>query len=169
MKNLLFIMGVCGLVLAVAADKSFSSDKSYTQKGIAKTFSQQGVLNASEVSQLLIGKTMNVLSEKTDKDTGKHMKYKAYVSELGAWLVVFESGARETRTWSVKDDGALCTKRTMGRHTNLVNCGYIVPKGNGVYKMYEVKHVYKKNGRVVGGKHVKQLVTFFNFKKGNRL
>gem|GEM_PF-5677148 len=37
------------------------------QKGIARTFSQKRVLNASEVSQLFIDKTMNVLSEKTKK------------------------------------------------------------------------------------------------------
>ncbi len=169
MKNFFFILVICCSILTVAADKSFSSDKAYTQKGIAKTFSQKKVLNAAEVSQLFVDKTMNVLSEKTDKDTGKHVTYKAYVSEMGALPVVFESGARETRTWSVKDDGALCIRRTMKRHTGGVICGYIVPEGNGVYKMYEAKHVYEKSGRVVGGKHIKQLLTFSSFKKGNTL
>lgn len=83
--------------------------------------------------------------------------------------VVFESGARETRTWSIKADGALRIRKSMGRHRRSAICGYIVPEGNGVYKMYKVKHVYEKNGRVVGGKHIKQLLTFSNLRKGNQL
>lgn len=169
MKNFFFILVICFSILTVTADKSFSSDKAYMQKGIARTFSQKRVLNASEVSQLFVGKTMNVLSEKTNKKTRKHLKYKAYVSELGALPVVFESGARESRIWSVKADGALCIKRSIGRHRGGVICGYIVPEGNGVYKMYKAKHVYEKNGRVVGGRHIKQLLTFSNFKNGNTL
>lgn len=169
MKNLFFILLICCSILTVAIGESFSSDKAYTQKGIARTFSEKKVLSASEVSQLVVGKTMAVLSEKTDKNTGKHEKYKGYVSEMGGFLVAFENGARETRTWSVKADGALCIMRSLGRHSRSTTCGYIVSEGGGVYKMYEAKHVYEKKGRVVGGEHIKQLLTFSNLKNGNTL
>ncbi|MBL4901890.1 MAG: hypothetical protein JKY62_04505 [Desulfocapsa sp.] len=169
MRNLFFILVICSTVLAVTAAKSFSSDKAYTQKGIARTFSQNKVLNASEVAELFADKTMNVISEKTAKDTGTHVQYKAYFSDMGLILVVFGSGARETRMWSVKEDGALCIKRNMGRHTGGVTCGYIVPTGNGEYKMYKAKRVSTKKNRVIGGKQIRQLSTFSNFKKGNTL
>ena len=169
MRNFFFILVISCFIFTVAVDKSFSSDKAYTQKGIAKTFSQKRVLTASEVSTLFIDRTMNVLSEKTDKKTREHLKFKAYVSEMGAMPVVFESGARETRTWSIKADGAFCLRKTKGRHTGSVICGYIVPDGDGVYKMYKAKHVYEKNGRVVGGRHIEQLLTFSNLNKGNTL
>ncbi len=154
MKNLFFILIICCSFI------SFPADKSYAQKK---------VLNAAEVSRLFVDKTMNVLGENVDKKTGEQWKYKAYASEMGGLLVIFESGARQTRSWSVSDDGAFCIGTVMGRSTGGATCGYIVPQGNGVYKMYKARHVYEKDGRVVGAKQTKLLVTFSNFKKGNSL
>ncbi len=170
MKNFFFILVICCSILTVTAEKSFSSHKAYTQKGIARTFSQKKILNAAEVSRLFNDKTVNVLSEKTEKKTRKHVKYRAYFSEMGTLLVVFENGAREPRTWSVKADGALCLRRIKRIHGGGgLFCGYVVPEGKGIYKMYKAKHVNVKDGRVIGGRHIKQLVTFSNFKKGNTL
>lgn len=154
MKNFLFILILCCSII------SFSAGRIYAQKR---------VLNASEVSELFVDKTMNVVGEDTDKRTGEHWKYRAYTSPMGGLLVVFESGARQTRTWSVRDDGAFCIGKVMGRRTGGATCGYIVPQANGVYRMYKAKHVYEKDGRVVGGKQIKLLVTFSNLKKGNNL
>ncbi len=154
MKNFFFILVICCAVL------SFSADKSCAQKK---------VLNAAEVSQLFVDKTMYVVGEERDKKTGDNWKYKAYTSEMGGLLVIFESGARQNRTWSVQDDGAFCIGRDMGRLTGGATCGYIVPEGNGVYKMYKAKHVWEKNGRVIGGQQIKLLVTFSNMTKGNNL
>ncbi len=153
-EELFFLLVICCTVI------SFSADKSYAQKI---------VLNAAEVSQLFVNKTMNVVGDKTDKRTGDNWKYKAYTSEMGGLLVIFESGARQNRTWSVQDDGAFCIGRDMGRRTGGSTCGYIVPEGNGVYKMYKAKHVWERDGRVVGGKQIKLLVTFSNLQEGNKL
>jgi len=169
MKKFFFILLISCSIFTVAAEKSFSSDKAYTQKGVASTFSRKTILNATEVSRLFNDRTVTVLSEKTEKNTGKHLKYKAYFSGMGALLVVFENGAREPRTWSVKADGALCLRRTQRTHRGGVSCGYIVSEGNGVYKMYKVKHVKIKGGRVVGGRNIKQLLTFSKFKKGRTI
>jgi hypothetical protein len=154
MKNFFFILVICCSII------SFSADSSNAQKK---------VLNASEVSRLFVDKTMNVVGENIDKKSGKPWKYRAYTSEMGGLLVIFESGARQNRTWSVRDDGSFCIGRDMGRRTGGATCGYIVPEGNGVYKMYKAKHVWERDGRVVGGKQIKLLVTFSNLKQGNSL
>lgn len=154
MKHFFFILVICCAII------SFHSDNVYAQKK---------VLNASEVSQLFVNKSMNIVGMEKDKNTGKPRTAKAYASEMGGLLVVWDSGGRQTRSWSVSDDGAFCIGKAMGRRTGGMSCGYVVPEGNGVYKMYKAKHVYTKDGRVVGGKQVKLMMTFSNLQKGNTL
>lgn len=152
MKNLICTFITCCLILSVC---------------VATGYAQKRALDASEVSQLFLGNSVDIVGENIDKRTGEPWKYRAYASDLGVLLVVFESGARQTRSWSVSEDGAFCFGKPLERHKGGTTCGYIVPQEGGVYKMYKAKHLYHKDGKVVGGKQVKLLVTFSNFQKGN--
>ena len=168
MKNFFLILVACCSLITFSADNSFSAHTNPTKKELTRTFVQKGVLSNSEVVQLFSDNTVDVLSEKTDRKTGKHIQYQAYVSKTGDYKIVFKSGVKQTRQWAVKNDGALCITRVIGTERSGL-CGYIIPEGNGTYKMYKARHKYIKNGQIVGARQIKVLATFSNFEKGNTL
>jgi len=168
MKNLLLILVACCSLITFLSDNGFSAHTNTTKKELAKTFLQKGVMSNSEVVQLFLDNTVTVLSEKMDKKTGKHIQYQAYVSKTGDYQIIFKNGVKQTRQWAVKDDGAFCITRVIGTERSGL-CGYIIPEGNGRYKMYKTRNKYIKNGQIVGARQIKVLATFSNFKKGDAL
>ena len=154
MKNLFTILLLGCTVFALTANNAHAQKK---------------FLNAAEVSSLFTDKTMKVRDENRGSKRKNPETYSAYSSEMGGMLAKFDNGSRKTWSWSVDDEGELCIRRTARRHSSGLTCGFIYKENNGVYKMYNAKHAYKQNGKMVEGKHIELIATFSSFKKGNVL
>jgi len=145
---------------------------------ISLTFTTQAAakeifLTAKQITKFLAGYTMQVTETKPDKDTGKEISYLAYFGEMGAVRTKHPSGAAGNYGWSLKDNGAVCFKNNERLRRRGASCGFMAYEGDGVINFYKSnpnpKRTYTKDGKVVGLKKGKHVITITNIRKGNLL
>ena len=132
-------------------------------------FAKDGiVLNANEVSRLLVGNTVTITLAKADKKTGKKDSFRAFISHGGVVHTAHKTGATRHYSWAIRDDGSFCLKNTMRRKGG-ASCGFFYREKPGLYELYKVKGAASKGGRVVAVKRAKLQLTVTNISKGERL
>jgi hypothetical protein len=147
------------LLIAAAITLTFSS----------QIFAKEAILDASQVSRLIAGRTMIVQEVKPKKKETEIKTYKAYFSDMGSIRAIQADGSSQTYTWSIKSDGALCIQNNNRLRRRGANCGYIVSDYTGVYYLYKAKGTYEKDGKVIGARRSEHIMTISNLQEGNQL
>jgi len=132
-------------------------------------FAKDGiVLNAKEVSRLLVGNTVTITIAKADKKTGEKDSFRAFISHAGVVHTAHKTGATRHYSWAIRDDGSFCLKNNMRRKGG-ASCGFFYREKPGLYELYKVKGAASKGGRVVAVKRAKLQLTVTNITKGEKL
>jgi len=132
-------------------------------------FAKSGiVLNANEVSRLLVGNTVTITIAKAEKKTGKKDSFRAFISRGGVVRTAHGTGAVKHYSWAIRDDGSFCLKNNMRRKGG-ASCGFFYREKPGFYELYKVKGAASKGGRVVAVKRAKLQLTVTNITKGEKL
>ena len=142
--------------------------------GTFATFSSaqsSSVLTAQQVAQLFSGRTAIVTDPVPDKSTGRNHSVKVHFSQDGFASVLNEEavGPAKGRIWSLTEEGQFCFSYKLMARSGRVGrtCGFIAPRGSGVYDMYQLsggpKDKADRNRKIVGGKGSKHILTFSNF------
>lgn len=126
------------------------------------------ILSPAEITQLFTDKTMTaVVMGRRGNDREK--PFKVFTSAMGAVRTLSETGAVDSRSWSVTDKGQMCFSSSFSNRKGGGTCGYIVADGSGAYRMYDTKKLQERGGVVAGAKKNDLILVFSEFVAGNIL
>lgn len=152
MKNFILLIAA-GIMIISVGSQAYGADK---------------ILTPAEVTSLFSDKTMTAVSL-GHKDKNREKPFKVFTSGMGAVRTMSETGAVDSRSWSVTEKGQICFSSSFKNRKGGATCGYLVTDGGGTYRMYDSKKLQSRGGKVGGAKKKDLKLIFSQFVSGNSL